>query len=66
MVKTKSEEKYKPWNFDDTLKKFITSGKKESDFQSFKKELIANEYTEEIADIFMRVLKIDVSKIGKK
>ena len=66
MVKPKNKEIYKPWNFDDTLKKFIDSKKQETDFQTFKKELVENQFTEEMADIFVKGLKIDISKIGKE
>ena len=56
---------YKEWKFDDTLKKFINSEKKEGDYQTFKKELVENEFGEEVANIFVKGLKIDMSKIGK-
>jgi replication-associated recombination protein RarA len=64
--KTESKEEYKPWDFNDTLKKFIHSKKKEIDYQTFKKELVENEFTEEMADIFVKGLKIDISKIRKR
>ena len=66
MVKTKNNKIYKPWDFNDTVKKFIYSEKKEVDYQNFKKELVENEFTEEMADIFVKGLKLDLSKIRKK
>lgn len=64
-TKKKTKEKYKPWKIDDTVKKFINSPKKEKDYQMFKKELIENKFSEEVADIFMRGLKIRLPGIEK-
>ena len=66
MEKIEIKKPYKEWKFDDTLRKFINSEKKEEDYQTFKKELVDNQFTKEMADIFVRGLKIDISKIGKE
>ena len=66
MKEIEIKEEYQPWDFNDTLRKFIYSEKKEIDYQTFKKELVENEFTEEIADIFVKGLKIDKSKFLKR